>query len=206
MDVAGVLELAEAQNILLAVEAGNLTVDAPEPLGEPMMALLRQHKAQLLEHLTHPPPRVNLDFETASRLDLRVAGASAYAEHPSTRVLLLCYALGDAPVRTWRPGNPMPEDLRQAIAAGATVVAHSGFDAAVWQHHQVPQGWPSIPRHRWSDTTSARARVARLPPSLEHLAEALRLEQRKDAEGQAAHAEAVPGVLRWRARSNVGGA
>ena len=88
-------------------------------------------------------------------------------------------------MQAWRPGTPIPEDLNHAIDAGATVVAHNvSFDQVIWQAHQVPLGWPPLPWPRWSDTAT-RARHARLPPSLESAAEALRLPVQKDKAGAA---------------------
>jgi hypothetical protein len=61
--------------------------------------------------------RIYLDFETSSLLNLELSGVQAYVEHKSTRVSCLSYAIGLQPVRTWFPGQPMPDDLRQAVTA-----------------------------------------------------------------------------------------
>jgi len=42
--------------------------------------------------------RLHLDFETASRVDLRKVGASRYAADPSTMVLCMAWAWDDDPV------------------------------------------------------------------------------------------------------------
>ena len=44
-------------------------------------------------------PTLYLDAETWSNLDLKLVGARAYAEHPSTRVLCWSWAIGDGPVQ-----------------------------------------------------------------------------------------------------------
>lgn len=46
---------------------------------------------------------LHLDYETASEIDLRTAGAHVYAAHRSTRVLMLSWAFGDEPVQLWEP-------------------------------------------------------------------------------------------------------
>jgi DNA polymerase bacteriophage-type len=129
--------------------------------------------------------RLYLDFETNSAADLEDLGSRAYGEHPSTRVLCLGYALSDDPVQLWWPGEPIPDDLRRAIANGCQVIAHNyQFDRTVWHQHMVPLGWPAIPVERWS-CTSFRARLARLPASLEHLAAELdQAMPQKDAAGR----------------------
>lgn len=44
-----------------------------------------------------------LDYETASVVNLRTAGAYVYAAHRSTRILMLSWAFGDEPVQLWEP-------------------------------------------------------------------------------------------------------
>jgi DNA polymerase len=77
---------------------------------------------------------LHLDFETRSEADLRVVGMYRYAQHPSTRVLLLSYQIGDdGPVRRWRPGYPFPQELVDYVASGGTVGAHNGaFERRIW--------------------------------------------------------------------------
>lgn len=60
--------------------------------------------------------RVHLDFETYSECNIKTAGAHRYAQHPSTEVLLLGWAVGDEPVQLWVPHiSPMPERLAQVL-------------------------------------------------------------------------------------------
>lgn len=64
-------------------------------------------------------PRLHLDFETASDLNLKKTGAYRYAQHPSTRVLMLGWAFNDEPVQLWEPHmGPMPDRLTQGLRAG----------------------------------------------------------------------------------------
>jgi DNA polymerase len=135
-----------------------------------------------------PEPKANksyLDIETHSLSNLELIGTSAYVDHPSTRVLVVAYALDDRPVHTWQPGQPAPDDLLQALAGNCRVIAHNfGFDNAVWHRHlAAPLGWPEIPLARWS-CTAFRARLARLPASLEAAAQELRLPWQKDTAGK----------------------
>jgi DNA polymerase len=68
-----------------------------------------------------------LDIETYSDQKLAV-GTPAYAEHPSTEVLLVAYAVGDAPARVWeRAITDMPDELRRALDSDCTVVIHNSF-------------------------------------------------------------------------------
>jgi DNA polymerase len=127
---------------------------------------------------------VYLDFETNSVVELDLVGIRTYVEADSTRVLCLSYAIDDQPVEVWWPDKPMPAALIRAINAGQRTVAHNfQFDDAVWHRHLVPLGWPAIPLDRWS-CTAFRARLARLPASLEEAAKALDLPVQKDAAGR----------------------
>ena len=125
-------------------------------------------------------PRVVLDVETTSLADLRLTGTHLYAVDPSTRVTVLCYAIGTGPVRTWT-GGPCPYDLYDAIQSGYVVVAHNYlFELNIWAAILVPLGFPPIPLSQWS-CTMARALVAGLPASLELVGHALGLSIQKDA-------------------------
>jgi DNA polymerase len=179
LDVSG-------DNVLLHPAPGNRP--PPEVLAE-----LRRNKAALRQALT----AVYLDFETHSVLDLELVGARTYAEHESTTILCLCYAIGDGPIQVLTDPygddgddedddnrGGMPDDLHAAIAAGYRVVAHNyQFEHAVWHCQLTPAGWPEIPIEQW-DCTAFRARLARLPAELGECAKALDLPVQKDLTGQ----------------------
>src|SRR5262252_9223070 len=70
--------------------------------------------------------RLVLDLETTSTADLRLTGAQAYAEHPETRVTVLCYAIDNGQVQTWTQMDLVPWLFKVAIVdQGALVVAHN---------------------------------------------------------------------------------
>ena len=58
-----------------------------------------------------------LDTETYSEADLKRVGSYAYAEHPSTEILLCSYAFDDDTPKVWdcTDGSPMPKDLRRGL-------------------------------------------------------------------------------------------
>jgi DNA polymerase len=128
--------------------------------------------------------RLHLDLETRSTLDLRRTGVYRYARHPSTDVILACWAVDDGPVETWFAGEPLDVELIQALKR-ATVIAHNaGFERQLLEHVLGPRyGWPAPSLDRWDDTAARAARMA-LPRSLDGAAQALGLDVRKDAEGK----------------------
>lgn len=58
-----------------------------------------------------------IDHESFSAADLKKQGAYAYAEHPTTEIMLTTYAFDDGPVYCYdaTDGAPMPRDLRRAL-------------------------------------------------------------------------------------------
>lgn len=125
------------------------------------------------------------DFETASLCDLKKAGAWRYAEDVTTEVLCLSWCLGDGPITTWYPGDPLPTKLQACIEDDKCLfVAHNaGFEKAIWRRIMVPYfGWPDIPNRRWHDT-AAKCAMLRVPTELEKVLGVFRLPVEKDMEG-----------------------
>ena len=59
---------------------------------------------------------LHLDFESASRVDLKERGLDNYSKDPSTHVLMLAWAINEALPQVWFPQDgPMPEQLELMI-------------------------------------------------------------------------------------------
>lgn len=58
-----------------------------------------------------------LDTETFSAADLKKVGSYAYAEHPTTEILICSYAIDDGPAQVWDCTcvEKMPDDLKDAL-------------------------------------------------------------------------------------------
>lgn len=155
-------------------------------------------------------PRATIDFETKSaagfvfdpiagkwrgpkgapsnRKGLGVVGSAVYAEHPSTDIVTLSYALpGWVAPRRWRPGQPLDalQPLFAWIAAGGRVEAHNSmFERLIWTYVGTPRyGFPPVPPEQWQ-CSSATARVNCYPGALGELGAVLGLDVQKDAEGR----------------------
>lgn len=133
-----------------------------------------------------------LDFETFSEADLKKVGSYAYAEHPSTEVLICTYAFDDEPVQVWdcTDGSDMPGDLHRALRrlvkpnSRIKMVWHNGsmFDRLIMKHC-----WGfDIPVSNTIDTMIWAFRHA-LPGSLDALCEVLGVSANnaKDKRGKA---------------------
>jgi DNA polymerase len=117
---------------------------------------------------------------------LPVIGSAVYAEHPSTDVLTLSYALpGDNRPSRWQPGQPAPQRLFDWIAAGGLVEAHKViFERGIWERVCIPRyGFPPLPPGQLS-CSMATARVNSFPGALGNLGDVLGLAVRKNADGR----------------------
>lgn len=133
-----------------------------------------------------------LDFETFSEADLKKVGSYAYAEHPTTEVLICTYAFDDEPVQVWdcTDGSDMPGDLHRALRrlvkpnSRIKMVWHNGglFDRLIMKNC-----WGfDIPVSNTIDTMILAFRHA-LPGSLDALCEVLGVsaDNAKDKRGKA---------------------
>lgn len=79
---------------------------------------------------------ITADFETRSKINLKLSGQSTYAKHPSTSIFCLGYKINDGPSRIWIPERArMPIDLENALHNGATIVAqNAGFERAIFRY------------------------------------------------------------------------
>jgi DNA polymerase len=101
---------------------------------------------------------ISIDFETYSECDIRSSGAYAYADHPTTEVLCLAWAVEDQQPVLWIPSDPAPAQLFKLIEEGAEVWAwNSFFETCVWN---LVLGWPEVPFSQWRDTAALAAAQA----------------------------------------------
>jgi DNA polymerase len=136
-------------------------------------------------------------------------GARRYAADPSSEAVCVGYAVDDAPVQIWTPGQQIPaEFLAASRNSDWVVVAHNDqFETAIEELLLGPRyGWPlvAIERHR---CTMAAALANALPAALDAAAAALGLSIRKDANGhrlmqqmsqpRRARKDEDPGAIHW---------
>jgi DNA polymerase len=112
------------------------------------------------------------DFEVLSpKIDLKAGGPFRYATDTATRAIVLAYAIGNEPARTWHcdgailDWNHAPNHLRSAFARGAPFAFwNASFDCAVWNHSTV--GFPYLEVERVLDAM-IQAGTSNLPTDLE---------------------------------------
>lgn len=80
---------------------------------------------------------LHLDWETASRCDLKKFGLDVYARHETTRPIMLSYAFGDGPVHLWEAHKgSLPKAVAEAIEDPEVLkIAHNAqFEIAIARH------------------------------------------------------------------------
>lgn len=136
------------------------------------------------------PNLLYLDTETFSEADLKKVGSYAYAEHPTTEIIICTYAIDDGPVEVWDcTSEPvMPISLRIALRnvmrGRMRIVGHNFlmFDRLVMRHC-----WGVDIKPRNTIDTMIRAFRHALPGSLDALCEVLGVsaDNAKDKRGKA---------------------
>lgn len=120
------------------------------------------------------------DTETRSECNLKDHGAFVYAEHPSTEIIMIQWAINDGPVRVWQIGDPWhPDELFNWIEGGGKVAFHNAtFDYLMFRH-AIFDGMPMRKRVELRRSqlvcTSAWAAASNLPQSLAPLCKVLGL-------------------------------
>lgn len=134
--------------------------------------------------------RLFLDTETFSGVALKKVGAYAYAEHPTTEIMICTYAIDEGRVQTWdaTESPTMPRELRKALRhvsrKKAKIVMANGllFDRLV-----IREKWGiDLPVSQIEDTMIMAFRHA-LPGSLDMQCQVLGVdaEHAKDKAGKA---------------------
>lgn len=129
-------------------------------------------------------PRVVIDFETRSIVDVTEVGAWAYAEHESTEILCLAYRLPwEHTTRLWTPLAAFPQELIDLAENGFTFEAHNvQFERAVWYNLLYKKLGIPMPK-KWVCTLATCA-YRSLPLKLEAVGDVLGLEVQKDSRGK----------------------
>src|SRR5262245_10840572 len=128
---------------------------------------------------------IYFDCETRSTLNLKMVGVHKYARSPDTSVICATwYSYITNRVEIWKYGQPMPDELRQAVVDGRRFFMHNAeFDFTMWNEVLAKRyGWIALPL-RLIRCTASIAVAMGLPRALENAARAVGLSATKDVEG-----------------------
>lgn len=129
--------------------------------------------------------KIHIDFETFSEADIKAIGSYRYADHESTGIWLMGYAIGHDAPKLWYPGDPVPPEF---FDPRAEFYAHNVmFERAIWTRIAVRKyGFPKFNIQQWH-CTKARAAYYALPidgTSLDKVGRVLGCKHQKDQEGK----------------------
>ena len=122
-----------------------------------------------------------------NKTGISIAGAAAYAEHPTTEIICLKYdLLNGYGERMWLPGTPPPTPLFDHIAAGGIVESHNSlFEYFIWLYVARKRlGWPPLSYYQQVDTM-AKCYSHSLPGKLAKAIIAMGSPVLKDSKGEA---------------------
>lgn len=126
---------------------------------------------------------LSLDIETFSSVDLVKAGVYKYASAPDFQILLVAYAIDDAPVTVTdlAQGENLPEEVITALTD--TTVVKTAFNANFERTCLAKHLGQPLSPVSWQ-CTAVQAAMLGLPLSLGDVAQVLGLEQQKLREGR----------------------
>jgi DNA polymerase len=116
---------------------------------------------------------LHTDVETASELDLTEVGLDVYSAHPSTRILMVAWELGNEPIKQWSiaEGRPPRELIEHLRNPKIRKWAHH----AQFEHVLYSRVWDlDLPIEEWQ-CTMVWAYMLGLPGKLEDLGKVLLL-------------------------------
>ncbi len=141
-------------------------------------------------------PRLVLDFEAYSEVDITKVGSAVYSEHPSTEILCLSWKFKPSGLRgLWTPGMPFPQPVIDHVNQKGLCEAHNvSTEFYMWLNklYRAKEVWtygrkyplPPIPMPtRWVDTVASCAYRA-LPLGLDKVGLVLDLATQKDQRGK----------------------
>lgn len=126
-------------------------------------------------------PTLAIDIETYSSADIKY-GVYRYVDSPDFEILLFAYSFDDDPVQVIDlTAKKMPAHVERALFAPN--ITKTAFNAN-FEITCLKKYYPNLPDEQW-ECTSVLALYNSLPTSLDKVAKALKLEDKKDTKGKA---------------------
>lgn len=137
---------------------------------------------------------IRVDFETYSEADLKAVGPWAYSLHPSTKVLMMAWAVDDSDPQIWLPWQPIPGPIMDWLLGRVEgheehpcIRLHAWNDFFEYCIMANVLHWKPLPDPEFWEDTAARAAALTLPRALGDCGAALGLleDKAKDKAGKA---------------------
>lgn len=144
-----------------------------------------------MKNMTDKINKLHIDFESRSEVDLKLVGAYKYAQHPSTEILCMSYALNDEPVRcveyeqSFRDLIPLFNDVRRGKIV--MVAFNAFFERCMFKFKMrkfFGSKYDELCNPKYWQCTMAKACVCGLTGSLDVVCQLLGMSEHKDKDGK----------------------
>lgn len=137
--------------------------------------------------------RLTIDFETRSPVDIKTAGAAAYAEHPETEVICLAVLTAVSDPAIWiapafrHCAGDLPvlsdADLKFLMETATEIEAHNAqFEYFIWNNVMTRHGFDPFPEDKLR-CSAAKAAYHGLPRDLASACREMGVSEQKDESG-----------------------
>jgi len=126
---------------------------------------------------------LSIDFETRSKIDLKVHGLDVYSASYTTEIICLAAGFTVDDVQVWAPKD-VPEWVLDHVANGGLVSAwNASFEHHIWNRVGARFGWPEI---KWDQLVDSMAVAAanNIPQDLDTAGEVMQADFQKDKRGK----------------------
>ncbi len=126
---------------------------------------------------------LSIDFETRSRVDLKVHGLDVYSASSTTKIICLAAGYTADDVQVWAPED-VPAWVLEHVEKGGKVSAwNASFEHHIWNRVGARFGWPEI---QWEQLIDSMAIAAanNIPQDLDTAGEVMQADFQKDKRGK----------------------
>jgi DNA polymerase len=126
---------------------------------------------------------LSIDFETRSRVDLKVHGLDVYSSSSTTEIICLAAGFTADDVQVWTP-DQVPQWVLDHAANGGLIAAwNASFEHHIWNRVGARLGWPIL---QWEQLIDSMAIAAanNIPQDLDTAGEVMQADFQKDKRGK----------------------
>lgn len=126
---------------------------------------------------------LSIDFETRSKIDLKVHGLDVYSSSPTTEIICIAAGFTADDVQVWTP-DQVPQWVLDHAANGGLIAAwNASFEHHIWNRVGARFGWPEI---QWEQLVDSMAIAAanNIPQDLDTAGDVMQADFQKDKRGK----------------------
>lgn len=126
---------------------------------------------------------LSIDFETRSKVDLKVHGLDVYSSSHTTEIICIAAGYTADDVQVWTPDQVPQWVLDHAANNGLIAAWNASFEHHIWNRVGARFGWPEI---KWDQLIDSMAIAAanNIPQDLDTAGEVMQADFQKDKRGK----------------------